>query len=372
MRKYRLRVGLDVDDTLYDCNSYALSIINAQNPQNEPITLNEIKGWGTTGKGYAERTKLYADPEFVKTQPIFNGAQKFVKELSKIADVFFVTAVPPQCMTARAERLRLDFPEIPQENIIMGTRKDVISLDILLDDGAHNISNSRAAYPVLFRKPWNVNLSGLLSVNSYDDFLHFCKMVKSSFAETTPNLLKGGVICLVGPTGSGKNEIANILKKDKRFAKAKTTTTRPKNEGESNDAYSFVNENDFLYEKERGAFLETTVYGGYHFGTSRNEIDRIVNEGKCAVMPIDICGALTIKNHYKTKAITVFLNRDKDEVISDIIGRNIPNDDKVKRIVALDYEYRNNEICDTEIYVQGNLNDVADEIIKLIYGGIKK
>ena len=80
MRKYRLRVGLDVDDTLYDCNSYALSIINAQNPQKEPITINEIKGWGTIGKGYEERTALYADPEFVRTQPIFNGAQKFVKD----------------------------------------------------------------------------------------------------------------------------------------------------------------------------------------------------------------------------------------------------------------------------------------------------
>ena len=66
-------------------------------------------------------------------------------------------------MSARAERLIKDFPEIPAENIIMGTRKDVISLDIMLDDGAHNILNSRAAYPVLFRKPWNEGLSGLLS-----------------------------------------------------------------------------------------------------------------------------------------------------------------------------------------------------------------
>ena len=79
-------------------------------------------------------------------------------------------------MSARAERLIKDFPEIPAENIIMGTRKDVISLDIMLDDGAHNILNSRAAYPVLFRKPWNEGLSGLLSVNSYDDFLHFCEL----------------------------------------------------------------------------------------------------------------------------------------------------------------------------------------------------
>ena len=117
----------------------------------------------------------------MKNQPIIPGAQSFVRELSKLADVFFITAVPAACMSARAERLIRDFPEIPPENIIIGTRKDVMALDILLDDGAHNISSSRAAYPVLFRKPWNTHLSGLLSVNCYDDFLHLCSMVISSF-----------------------------------------------------------------------------------------------------------------------------------------------------------------------------------------------
>ena len=28
MKKYRIRIGLDVDDTLYECNSYAVDIID--------------------------------------------------------------------------------------------------------------------------------------------------------------------------------------------------------------------------------------------------------------------------------------------------------------------------------------------------------
>ena len=159
MKKYRIRVGLDVDDTLYECNSYAVSIINSRHPDEEPIKVEDIKTWGGTDRHSEERIKLYSDPEFVRTQPITAGAQEFVKKLSEIADVFFITAVPACCMSARAERLIKDFPFIPAENIIMGTRKDVISLDIMLDDGAHNISSSRAAYPVLFRKPWNTGLS---------------------------------------------------------------------------------------------------------------------------------------------------------------------------------------------------------------------
>ena len=81
-----MRVGLDVDDTLYDCNAYALSIINARHPDEEPVDINEIRGWGNYGRHADERIALYYDPEFVKSQPILPGAKKFVRELSKLAD----------------------------------------------------------------------------------------------------------------------------------------------------------------------------------------------------------------------------------------------------------------------------------------------
>lgn len=366
MRKYRLKIGLDVDDTLYDCNAYALSILNARYPDEEPMDINELKYWGNSGRHADERIALYSSPEFVKNQPIFPGAQKFVRDLSRIADIFFVTAVPASCMSARAERLIRDFPEVPPENVIIGKRKDVMALDILLDDGAHNISNSRVAYPVLLRRPWNTDLSGLLSVNSYDDFLHFCKMVRSSFMEKTPNLSDGGVVCLVGPTGSLKNEIVTELVKNEKFSKPLTATTRPPRDGESKSAYKFIDEDEFLREKESGAFIETTVYSKYYFGTSEKEISPIVEKGKCAVIPIDICGALTIKNLYRSRAMLVFLNRRREDVILDIINKKIPADDKVRRIMSLDFEYRNAEMCDFEVEVDGNVSAAAKKIEELV------
>ncbi len=366
MKKYRIRVGLDVDDTLYECNSYALSIINSRYPDEEPIKLEEIKGWGNFGRHAEERIALYSDPEFVRTQPITKGAQEFVKELSEIADVFFVTAVPPCCMSARAERLIADFPEIPPENIILGTRKDIIALDIMLDDGAHNISSSRAAYPVLFRKPWNTNLSGLLSVNSYDDFLHLCEMACNSFSAKSPDLTKGGVLCLVGPSGSMKNEIAKALTDLEGFEKPLTSTTRPRRPLETEDAYRFIGEEQFLVELGAGAYIETTVYSGYHYGTSDEDISPIVEEGKVAVIPIDICGALTLKNLYRSRAMLVFTNRQRASTIKDIIGKDIDLEDKTRRIMSLDFEYRNSEICDVELYVGDDPIEAAHRICAIV------
>ena len=366
MKKYRIRVGLDVDDTLYECNSYAVSIINSRHPDEEPMKIEDITYWGKAGRHADERIALYADPDFVRTQPVTPGAREFVKKLSEIADVFFITAVPARCMSARAERLVKDFPEIPPENIMMGTRKDVISLDIMLDDGAHNISSSRAAYPVLFRKPWNTDLSGLLSVNSYDDFLHFCEMVRSSFSEVFPKLSEGGVLCLVGPSGSSKTEIASGLTALEGFEKPLTSTTRPRRKTEDAGAYRFISDAQFLREMKAGNYIETTVYSGYHFGTSEKDIAPIVDRGHVAVIPIDICGAITLKNLYRQRAMLVFTRRDRAAAIKSIISRDIDLEDKTRRIMSLDFEYRNSEVCDVEIDVGDDVGPAISRIVGLI------
>ena len=368
MKKYRIKVGLDVDDTLYECNSYALDILNKRYPDEEPMTINEIKSWGRCGRHFDERLELYTDPEFVRTQPIMPGAQKLVRELLKIADVFFVTAVHPKCMSARAEHLIKDFPDVPSENIIMGTRKDVVMLDILLDDGAHNISSSQAAYPVLLRRPWNTNLSGLISVNSYDDFLHFCKMARSSFTDKSPDLSKGGVICLVGPSGSLKNDVAYKLIEDERYEKPTTSTTRACRENECPNAYRFISEEQFVSERNAGKFIETTVYGSNHYGTSADQIIPIVERGNCAVIPIDICGALTLKNLYRSRAILIFMNRNREAVLADILKRKITDEEKISRIMALDFEYQNAEICDTSVDVSDSADEAAATIKRIIDG----
>lgn len=366
MRKYKLRIGLDVDDVLYDCNAYALSIVNANHPDEEPISINEIKGWGEYGRRPKERIALYSDPDFVRTQPILPGAQKFVKELTKFADVFFVTAVPVSCMSARGERLMQDFPEIPPQNIIIGTRKDVISLDILLDDAAHNIASSKAAYPVLLRRPWNMDMSGILSVNCYNDFLQLCKMIRNSFTEKVSDLSGGGVICLVGPTGSLKSEIAHELTRLPNFEKPVTSTTRPRRDDEKVDAYRFITEEQFLEEKDAGRYIESTVYSKYHYGTSADEIVPIVQKGHYAVIPIDICGALTVRNEFHKHSLLVFVNRPKIDVIHDIVERDIESDDKVRRIMSLDFEYRNAEVCDVELNVNNNPYEAATRLVDMI------
>ena len=362
MKKTRLQIGLDVDDILYECNAYALELLNRAEGIDPPLTIRDIRSWGTSAGAADRRLRYFEDPDFVQSQPILPGAKEFVARLCEVADVFFVSAVPPACMSARAMRLAADFPQVPTKNILLGHRKDLVHLDILLDDGAHNISASPATYPVLFRKPWNTHLSGLLSVTGYEDFLHLVDMLRHSYTDARPDLSGGGVICLVGPTGSGKNAVAKELVAAHGMHKPITATTRPAREGEGEGDYRFLTEAQFHAEQDAGCYLETTVYGGYHYGTRAEEIDCIADRGEVAVLPIDICGALTLKNRYRARALTVFLTRRRADVILDIVQREMLPRDKTCRILSLDDEYRNEELCDVTVSGDRGAATAASEI----------
>ena len=99
MKKYRLRIGLDVDDILYECNAYALELLNRAEEIDPPLSIHDIRSWGANAGRVDDRLRYFGDPEFVATQPILPGAKAFVARLCEVAEVFFVSAVPPACMS---------------------------------------------------------------------------------------------------------------------------------------------------------------------------------------------------------------------------------------------------------------------------------
>ncbi|MEG1857493.1 MAG: guanylate kinase, partial [Pseudoflavonifractor sp.] len=210
MKRKQLKIGVDVDDVLYNCNQHAIDLLCVER-ECTPMSIYDIPSWGCSGSILDARLAYFSRADFVQNQPILPGAQDFIRKLSQRGEVIFTTAVGSSCMSARAERLMHDFPEISERNIMIGARKDLLALDFLLDDGAHNILNANAKYPVLFRRPWNEQLTGLLSVNSFDDFIQLVDRISAYHDPTKTDLSKGGIVCLVGPTGSGKTAMVEAL-----------------------------------------------------------------------------------------------------------------------------------------------------------------
>ena len=369
MRINKLRIGIDVDDVLYECVKYAMERANEDYGINPPLEEREMRAWGPSGTRVDVIFKYFSDTNFYETQPIVEGAQEFIRKLSERAEVFFVTAVYPEAMTVRALRLIKDFPEVPKDHIIMGSRKDLIPLDIMLDDGGHNIENSKSTYPVLMRKPWNHHLTGGLAVNNFEEFLTVLDTIAPMAPVRHETFKDKKIYVLVGPSGSGKTKIIRNLEEIGFAKRAKSYTTRERRHGEEGDGYYYISEEEFQEMSEKKEFLESTRYAWNAYGTTYTEIDQILEKDENVVMAMDICGAMAVKNAYSDKAVLVFVDRPEAEVLRSIINRKTTTDEKVRRIQALDDEMKNESLCDVTFNNYHDLNsEEGKKELKRVFG----
>ena len=65
--------------------------------------------------------------------------------------------------------------------------------------------------------------------------------------------------------------------------------------------------------------------------------------------------------------VTVYIKRDKRELIASILDKDSTNDDKVNRIISIDDERRNEEICDYVVENHGDHSEAAKQIIELLF-----
>ncbi len=347
-RKYKLSTALDIDDVLMECTEYAIKLANEKYQFDPPLSIYEITGWGKRGDRSDVIHEFFNDPEFYRTQPVIKGAKEFVKKLTQMTEVFVSTAIPPEFMGIRAKRIMEEFPEIPADHIYMGSRKDKIHVDILFDDAMHNVLRSEAKYPILIRRPWNQAATGMLAVNTYDEFLRLVEEIADSYSVRPEqySLNEPSIVVLVGPSGSGKSKIAKqVLKKTDRFEKLVSYTTKDPTATEQNDWYNYVTIEKFREMCESGEMFQSTMYAGHGYGSKKSDVEKILQAGKHVLTTMDICGAMSLKTNFKN-VITVYIKREKRKILSNILRKNSSIEDKINRIMAIEAEGKNAGICD--------------------------
>lgn len=344
----RPKIGLDWDDVTAPFNSEAIAMANEKYNYNPPLALEEITSWENTGRTSVIK-EFYQMEELYKRQVVSENTKKCIRELMEIADVYFITAVYPQFMGIRAAQILEAFPELPPENIILGNAKNLVQFDIILDDAIHNVLESPATYPVLMRKPWNWKMTGLLSVNNMNEFVLMVEQIINAAMHRTHEIKVPSVLALVGPSGSGKSRIAKNLRQDERFESPLTYCTKQSNK------HNYLTEEEFAKQN----FFEKTRYAGVQYGTKKEDIQAVLDRGHFAVMPLDMCGAIAMKRHFPTAII--YINKDKEELIKDIIEEDYTTEEKTLRLLSIDAEKRNREICD---YVVDNTKGNGAEVVK--------
>ena len=366
-RKYRLSTALDVDDLLMECTAYAIRLANEKYHFDPPMTIHEKARWGKMGTRADAIYPYFNDPEFYRTQPVYEGAKEFVRRLCQMTEVYICTAVPPQFMGIRAQRILEEFPEIPADHIYMGFKKDKIHTDILFDDAMHNILNSGAKYPILMRRPWNQEATGMLAVNNYAEFLKLVEVIAESYSVRAEAAAASdpSIVVLVGPSGSGKSKIAaRLLKKAPQFQKLVSYTTKDPTAVEENDWYNYVSLDTFHAMCDSGEMFQSTMYAGHGYGSRKADVEQILAQGKRVLTTMDICGAMALKTYFKN-VITIYIKRDKKALMANILKKNSSIEDKVNRLTAIEYEQLNADICDYVVDFE-NYDDALTQLCTIL------
>jgi len=365
-RKFRLSTALDIDDLLMECTGYAIKLANEKYKFDPPLSIYEVEHWGKHNTRVDVIYEYFNDPDFYQTQPVYQGAKEFVRRLSTMTEVFVSTAIPPEFMGIRAKRIMEEFPEIPADHIYMGSRKDKIQVDILFDDAMHNILNSSARYPILMRRPWNRDATGMLAVNNYDEFLRLVEVISESYTiNKSASLSEPGIVVLVGPSGSGKSKIATkVLSKTEKFQKLVSYTTKDPTAVEENQWYNYVSVDTFRQMCDSGEMFQSTMYAGHGYGSRKQDVQNILANGKHVLTTMDICGAMSLKTHFKN-VITIYIKREKKALMTSILRKNSSIEDKVNRLIAIESERQNAEICDFIVEFE-NYDDAAAKILNIL------
>ncbi len=366
-KKFRLSTALDIDDVLMECTEYALRLANEKYNFDPPLSIYELEHWGKHDTRIDVLHEYYNTAEFYRTQPVLPGAKEFVRRLSQMTDLYVSTAIPPEFMGIRAQRIMEEFPEIPRDHIYMGSSKEKIHVDILFDDGMHNILASAAKYPILMRRPWNRAATGVLAVNNYEEFLKLVEVIADSY-RIKPAALesdKPSIAILVGPSGSGKSKIATkVLGRTDRFQKLIGYTTKDPTAVEENEWYNYVSVEEFRNMCDSGEMFQSTMYAGHGYGSKKGDVEKILEGGHSVLTTMDICGAMSLKTNFPN-VTTIYIKRDRKKLMASILRKNSSIEDKVNRLIAIESEIKNVDICDYVVEFR-SYDEAADKICQIL------
>jgi len=122
------------------------------------------------------------------------------------------------------------------------------------------------------------------------------------------NRSKPLLVVFSAPSGAGKSTIVNeLIKKNRKFCKSISATTRERRKGERNNRdYFFLTEKEFRNKTSKGGFIETAKVFTNLYGTPKDYVLQSLKKGKTVLFDIDIQGGKSIKK-WRSDAVLIFI-----------------------------------------------------------------
>ena len=149
------------------------------------------------------------------------------------------------------------------------------------------------------------------------------------------------------PSGCGKSTLIDMLLQeypDLQYS-ISCTTRAPRGEEEDGIDYHFLTVDRFRELLAEGAFLEYAEVNGNYYGTLRQPIVDVLNEGNSMILDIDVVGAAKVRHqvmHHlppedplRAGYIDIFINPPSmEELRARLVGRGTDTPDVIERRLA--------------------------------------
>ena len=182
----------------------------------------------------------------------------------------------------------------------------------------------------------------------------------------------GKCIIFSAPSGSGKSTIVQWLMAEHpelRLAFSISATSRPPRGTEQHGVeYFFLSPEEFRSRIAANEFLEYEEgYQDRFYGTLKEQVDNQLKAGQNVVFDVDVKGGCNIKEHYGSKALSVFIQPPSvEELRRRLIGRATDSMEQIEQRVAMaEYEMGFAPRFD-RIVINDNLNEAKQQTLDML------
>lgn len=178
------------------------------------------------------------------------------------------------------------------------------------------------------------------------------------------NRSKPLLVVFSAPSGAGKSTIVReLLKKNRKFCKSISATTRERRKGERNSRdYFFLTDEKFRNKTVKGEFIETARVFKKSYGTPKDYVLQSLKKGKTVLFDIDIQGGKSIKKWRRDAVLIFILPPDMKTLRQRLMKRKSETDKNLE--LRLSQALKEIELWSKYDYVV--CNDKLEETIEII------